>query len=265
MNIPTRTPPKGSTRNFTFSTSVAHTINLDKQDSSSSRVHVMYSYASEALIDARYLRTSSLPFLFLELVAIATGGSSLSAYTESAYSTNAVIFSTGLGSFFFFLSVFVNTMLMGTSASFSQTSTSLSAEVGGIDASTSSITCTSCSRFKKYSFVNPKNSIRWTFDTLAYPYPGRSTKYHFLLIRKWLMVCVFPGVLEIFANFPLLVSILIKDDLPTLERPMTANSGLVSLGHWLYFTLLVMNSACLIFHSMFFSEASICSISSSSK
>ena len=44
------------------------------------------------------------------------------------------------------------------------------------------------------------------------------------------MVIVFPGVDDVFASCFLLVSILINDDLPTLERPMNAYSGLFAAG-----------------------------------
>ena len=42
-----------------------------------------------------------------------------------------------------------------------------------------------------------------------------------------------PGVDEVLARFLWLQSILIRLDLPTLERPMKAYSGLVSFGHML--------------------------------
>ena len=44
------------------------------------------------------------------------------------------------------------------------------------------------------------------------------------------MSCVLPGVLDVFASFDWLVSILISEDLPTFERPMKAYSGLSGLG-----------------------------------
>jgi hypothetical protein len=60
------------------------------------------------------------------------------------------------------------------------------------------------------------------------------------------MSSVFPGVDEVFANRLLLVSILIRLDLPTFERPMKAYSGFVSLGHMLTTGADSVNSACLI-------------------
>ena len=60
------------------------------------------------------------------------------------------------------------------------------------------------------------------------------------------MSSVLPGVDEVFANLRLLVSMLIRLDLPTLERPMKAYSGLVSFGHMDTTGADRENSACLI-------------------
>jgi hypothetical protein len=49
-------------------------------------------------------------------------------------------------------------------------------------------------------------------------------------MMKWLMSCVFPGALDVFARFFLLSNMLIKEDLPTFDRPIKANSGSVGLG-----------------------------------
>ena len=57
---------------------------------------------------------------------------------------------------------------------------------------------------------------------------------------------VFPGVAEVLASFLWLVSMLIRLDLPTLERPMNAYSGYVVAGHWSTLVLLMTNSADLI-------------------
>lgn len=54
-----------------------------------------------------------------------------------------------------------------------------------------------------------------------------------------------PGCLDTMARLLRLVSRLIREDLPTLERPMTANSGYFGGGHWLTSTLLFTNSAVL--------------------
>ena len=51
---------------------------------------------------------------------------------------------------------------------------------------------------------------------------------------------------EVFANFLLLVSMLIKLDLPTLERPIKAYSGAWVEGHFPTEELLMTNSADLI-------------------
>jgi hypothetical protein len=45
-----------------------------------------------------------------------------------------------------------------------------------------------------------------------------------LLILKWLINCVFPAY-QSFCEVLWLVSMLISDDFPTLERPMKAYSG----------------------------------------
>jgi len=52
-----------------------------------------------------------------------------------------------------------------------------------------------------------------------------------------------PGVLETMASALRPVSKLMSDDLPTFERPMTANSGYPALGQSWTFTLLLTNSA----------------------
>lgn len=57
---------------------------------------------------------------------------------------------------------------------------------------------------------------------------------------------VFPGVDDVLANFLLLVNMLIRLDLPTLERPMKAYSGFVSFGHIDTIGADSENSACLI-------------------
>ena len=60
------------------------------------------------------------------------------------------------------------------------------------------------------------------------------------------MRSVLPGVADVLANFLLLVSILIRLDLPTFERPIKAYSGFVSLGHILTVGAESENSACFI-------------------
>jgi hypothetical protein len=50
---------------------------------------------------------------------------------------------------------------------------------------------------------------------------------------KWFTSFVFPGVWEVFASFELEQSMLIREDLPTFDRPMKANSGSRSDGFWL--------------------------------
>lgn len=57
------------------------------------------------------------------------------------------------------------------------------------------------------------------------------------------MVWVLPGVAEILANCFRPVSRLISEDLPTLERPITANSGRPSFGKAAIEVALQLNSA----------------------
>ena len=60
------------------------------------------------------------------------------------------------------------------------------------------------------------------------------------------MSSVLPGVAEVLASFLLLVSILMRLDFPTLDRPINAYSGFVSLGHIDTIGALSVNSAFLI-------------------
>ena len=80
--------------------------------------------------------------------------------------------------------------------------------------------------------MNFWNFFLCVFDTLAYPKPGKSTKCQFLLIRKWLMSWVFPGLEDVFARFFLLQIAFINEDLPTLDLPINAYSGIAMLGHF---------------------------------
>jgi len=68
--------------------------------------------------------------------------------------------------------------------------------------------------------------------TLAQPYPGKSTMFHSSFIAKKLIVCVFPGVEDVFANLLLFVRRFINDDFPTLDLPINANSGVSFVGHF---------------------------------
>ena len=60
------------------------------------------------------------------------------------------------------------------------------------------------------------------------------------------MSSVLPGVALVLARFFLPVSIFIRLDLPTFERPIKAYSGLVSFGHIDSIGALNVNSAFLI-------------------
>ena len=66
-------------------------------------------------------------------------------------------------------------------------------------------------------------------------------------MRKWFTSCVLPGVWEVFASLEFPVRALISEDLPTLERPMKANSGSFRAGFCSTFVLLPENMAVLIF------------------
>ena len=64
---------------------------------------------------------------------------------------------------------------------------------------------------------------------------------------KWLMATVLPGTDEVLAKPLRCTSILISDDLPTLERPMKAYSGMLSFGKKSKRVLLIKNSAFVMF------------------
>ena len=56
-------------------------------------------------------------------------------------------------------------------------------------------------RCVKYAAINSSQPWRAFLEAFANPYPGKSTNYHSLLISKWLISCVLPGVPEVFAKF----------------------------------------------------------------
>jgi hypothetical protein len=62
--------------------------------------------------------------------------------------------------------------------------------------------------------------------------------YQLSLIKKWLIVFVFPGFPEILASFEYPVRKLISEDFPTFDRPINPNSGFSEAGHWLSEVLL---------------------------
>ena len=66
-------------------------------------------------------------------------------------------------------------------------------------------------------------------------------------MRKWFTRRVFPGLLDVIASFLLLQSMLIRDDLPTFDLPMNANSGNFCLGFSEIRVLLPENNASVIF------------------
>lgn len=140
-----------------------------------------------------------------------------------------------------------------------------------------------------------KKNNAWSIGTInkqfvsiskkTYPYPGKSTMYQLLLIKKWFISWVFPavrqhkgtsstadkcikelekynwdsylkteritgerwpGFLEVRAISFWRTRALMREDFPTLDLPMIANSGRSSLGQSLARELLFTNTACLI-------------------
>ena len=63
---------------------------------------------------------------------------------------------------------------------------------------------------------------------------------------KWLTNCVLPGFWEVLASSFTPVSMLIKELLPTLERPIKAISARSGLGHFARSLLLTKKVAFLI-------------------
>jgi hypothetical protein len=79
--------------------------------------------------------------------------------------------------------------------------------------------------------------------TFAYPNPGRSTKENVLFMRKKLINWVRPGVALVFTRRLRFNRVLIREDLPTLERPVKAISGNTGAGYCSGLTALLTNSA----------------------
>mmetsp|Transcript_38917 Transcript_38917/g.86571 ORF Transcript_38917/g.86571 Transcript_38917/m.86571 type:complete len:221 (+) Transcript_38917:121-783(+) len=196
------------------------------------------SYAT--LSEAMKFRSRDLPVPSSELV-MKLGG----RYSKSCSSAllNAVMFSSLLLEPFFLRSILVNTMLKGTPLSVSQVAYSRSIFCGLMVESTSRSTMARLEREVKYSLVKESNASRLARPVRAYPYPGRSTRYQLSFMRKWLMQRVLPGSLDTWASFLLLVSMLMREDLPTLERPMMANSGYLGAGQSSWRTALLMYEA----------------------
>lgn len=140
------------------------------------------------------------------------------------------------------LSALVNTIEKGTLLCPSQSINSRSMAWNPWRMSISTNTFTSCSRCRMYDVIICSSFFCTTFERLAYPYPGRSTRYHSLFIIKWLMSSVFPGVADVLARFLWLHNIFIRLDFPTLLLPMKAYSGFTSLGHIVHVGLLITNS-----------------------
>ena len=69
---------------------------------------------------------------------------------------------------------------------------------------------------------------------------------HSPFTRKWLISSVLPGVEPVRASPLIPVRVLIRDDLPTFERPIKAYSGVFVFGHCATAGLLFTNVADLI-------------------
>jgi hypothetical protein len=87
---------------------------------------------------------------------------------------------------------------------------------------------------KKYVSIIGPHFFCTDAGTLAYPYPGRSTKQKALFIKKKLISWVRPGVELVFTRRFRFKSVLISEDLPTLERPEKAISGKSAVGKTLF-------------------------------
>ena len=92
-------------------------------------------------------------------------------------------------------------------------------------------------------------------ETLAYPYPGKSTILLSEETAKKLIICVRPGVLLVFAKFRFPVKVLIALDLPAFERPQKTTSDPASIGHSDNLVALVKNCTDLKFEDIFSSKS----------
>mmetsp|Transcript_2502 Transcript_2502/g.9684 ORF Transcript_2502/g.9684 Transcript_2502/m.9684 type:complete len:281 (-) Transcript_2502:556-1398(-) len=191
---------------------------------------------------ATWFSTACFPSPVLLDVKIIGGSSSQYSLTSRQ---KASTFSSGLARFplftFRFLSTFVNTTVTGMLFSPRNSRHSRSSRCGLTVESISSITDSKLGLSRRYSRVNSAHLRRASSGALAKPYPGKSTKYHVpspVIISKWLIVRVLPGFFDVLATGVLvrLVSMFTSDDLPTLDRPMTATSGCLGGGQSLTLT-----------------------------
>src|SRR5262249_45651274 len=99
------------------------------------------------------------------------------------------------------------------------------------------------------SSMSGAHCARTDFDIFAYPYPGRSARMNLdmtassVVTENRFTARVFPGVLLTLASPFRCSSELIREDLPTFERPTTANSGKSPRGNCSAATQLLINSA----------------------
>src|SRR4030043_2370078 len=87
--------------------------------------------------------------------------------------------------------------------------------------------------------------------TLAYPYPGRSTREILPFTRKKLIVWVRPGLELVLARFFCFTRALIKEDFPTFDFPAMATSGKSPVGYSEGLVALLIKSAEVIFTVIF--------------
>lgn len=194
------------------------------------------------LIFSMKLRSSSLHF---PLVLLTNRAFEKGIHVSSSFCLNTFRFL--LRSFWFILSIFVNTIENGICSSMRVVPIFISISCGGMLISINKKRCLRVSLdVKKVCEVSIHLLFSWSF-AFAYPYHGRSTSCRLLLMRKKLINFVFHGILEDFAKFFLFVKKLISEDFPTFDLQKNANSGYEVLGHWLKVAALVINSADVMF------------------
>jgi len=85
--------------------------------------------------------------------------------------------------------------------------------------------------------------------TLAYPYPGKSTRYSRLPTVKKFIDWVLPGLELVLARLFRLTRTFMREDLPTLDLPAKAISGLSGGGYWFARKALMRNTTSIYCYS----------------
>ena len=155
-----------------------------------------------------------------------------------------------LRSFWLHLSNFVKTIENSIHSSIKHLIISISIFCGGILPSIKRKVILKLSLVIKNSWVKSNHHLLSFSHDLAYQYHGKSTITQELFTRKKLNNLVFHGIFEHLANSFLWVSILINEDFHTFERQKKANSGKFKFGHCFISTTLLINSAEVIFISI---------------